>query len=60
MGTTTSGRRLGDRSIELTKKFKGKIIETRELAVSPDLKALTMTRHLVDQRVPIILIFDRV
>jgi hypothetical protein len=59
-GNTTSGRRLGDRSIELTKKLKGKIIETRELAVSPDLKTLTMTRHLVDQRLPITLIFDRV
>lgn len=59
-GGTTSGRRLGDHSIELTKKLKGKTIETRGLTVSPDLKTLTMTRHLVDQRLPIILIFDRV
>jgi hypothetical protein len=59
-GSATSGRRLGDHSIELTKKLKGKIIETREMTVSPDLKTLTMTRHLVDQRLPIILIFDRV
>jgi hypothetical protein len=58
-GNTTSARRLGDRSIELTKKLKGKIIETREITVSPDRKTLTMTRHLVDQRVPNILIFDR-
>jgi hypothetical protein len=58
-GNTTSGRRLGDHSIELTKKLKGKIIETREITVSPDLKTLTMTRRLVDQRVPNILIFDR-
>jgi hypothetical protein len=58
-GSVTSGRRLGDHSIELTKKLKGKIIETRDLTVSPDLKTLTMTRHLVDQRLPIILIFDR-
>ena len=58
--STTSGRRLGDHSIELTKKLKGKIVETRELTVSPDLKTLTMTRHLSDQRVPNILIFDRV
>jgi hypothetical protein len=59
-GSTTSGRRIGDRSIELTKKLKGKIIETRELAVSSDLKTLTMTRRLSDQRLPNILIFDRV
>jgi hypothetical protein len=56
---TTSARRLDDHSIELTKKLKGKIIETREITISPDLKTLTMTRHLVDQRIPNILIFDR-
>jgi hypothetical protein len=59
VGSTTSARRLGDHSIELTKKVKGKIIETREVTVSPDRKTLTMTRHLVDQRVPNVLIFDR-
>ena len=57
--TTTSARRLDDHSIELTKKLKGKIIETREMTVSLDGNTLTMTRHLVDQRVPNILIFDR-
>jgi hypothetical protein len=34
-------------------------METREITVSPDRKTLTMTRHLVDQRIPNILIFDR-
>jgi hypothetical protein len=58
-GSVTSARRLGDHSIELTKKLKGQIVETREITVSPDHKTLTMTRHLVDQRVPNILIFDR-
>ena len=58
-GPATSARRLGDRSIELTKKLKNKIVETREINVSPDLKTLTMTRHLVDQRVPNVLIFNR-
>jgi hypothetical protein len=57
---TTSARRLGDHSIELTKKLKGKVMETREITVSADGKTLTMTRHLVDQRIPNILIFDRV
>jgi hypothetical protein len=56
---TTSARRLGDHSIELTKKLKGKIVETREITISPDQKTMTMTRHLVDQRVPNVLIFDR-
>jgi len=58
-GGATSGRRLSDHSIELTKKVKGKIVETREITVSPDLKTLTMTLHVVDQRLPNILVFDR-
>lgn len=60
IGSATSARRLDDHSIELTKKLKGKVIETREITVSSDLKTLTMTRRLCDQRVPNILIFDRV
>src|ERR1043166_3690017 len=47
---TTSARRLDHHSVELIKKLKGKIIETRDLTVSPDRKTLTMTRHLIDQR----------
>jgi hypothetical protein len=58
-GSATSARRLGDHSIELTKKLKGRIVGTREITVSPDLKTLTMTMHILDQRLPNILIFDR-
>ena len=56
-GSATSARRLGDHSIELTKKLKGRIVGTREITVSPDLK--TMTMHILDQRLSNILIFDR-
>jgi hypothetical protein len=58
-GGVTSARRLSDHSIELTKKLKGKIVETRGITISPDLKTLTMTLHIVDQRLPNILVFDR-
>jgi hypothetical protein len=58
-GSATSARRLADHSIELTKKLKGRIVGTREITVSPDLKTLTMTMHILDQRLPNILIFDR-
>ena len=58
-GSTTSARRLDAHSIELIRKLKGKIMETREITVSPDRKTLTMTLHLVDQRLPNILVFDR-
>jgi hypothetical protein len=57
--STTSARRLGDHSIQLTKKLKGKITSTSEITVSPDLKTLTMTVHLQDQRLPSLLVFDR-
>jgi len=58
-GSATSARRLGDHSIELTKKLKGKVVETREITLSHDLKTLTMTVHPLDQRLPTILVFDR-
>jgi hypothetical protein len=58
-GSATSARRLGDHSIESTKKLKGRIMGTREITVSPDLKTLTITMHLIDQRLPTILVFDR-
>jgi len=58
-GSTTSARRLADHSIELIKKLKGRVVGTREITVSDDRKTLTMTMHLVDQRLPNILIFDR-
>jgi hypothetical protein len=58
-GSATSARRLGDHSIELTKKLKGRIVGNREITVSPDFKTLTMTVHPLDQRLPNILIFDR-
>jgi hypothetical protein len=59
VGSATSARRVDDHSIEVIKKLGGKIVETREITVSSDLKTLTMTRRLVDQRLPNILIFDR-
>jgi hypothetical protein len=58
-GSATSARRLGDHSIELTKKLKGRIVGTREITVSPDRKTLTITMHILDQRLPSILVFDR-
>jgi hypothetical protein len=58
-GSGTSARRLSDHSIELTKKFKGRIVGTREITVSPDRKTLTITMHILDQRLPSILVFDR-
>jgi len=54
------GRRVNERSLEITDKFKGKITGTRQIELSTDLKTLTMTVRLVDQRKPKnIFVFDR-
>jgi len=59
-GATCSGRRVNERSLEITDKFKGKTMGTRQIELSPDLQTLTMTVRLVGQRRPkSILVFDR-
>lgn len=56
----SSGHRVNERSLEITDKFKGKIISTRQIEVSPDLETLTMTVRLPGQNRPkSIFVFDR-
>ena len=59
-GSASLGRRVNERSLEITDKFKGKITGTRQVELSADLKTLTVTVHLVGQNRPkSILVFDR-
>ncbi len=59
-GSAFSGRRVNERSLEITKKFKGKATSTRQIELSPDLKTLTITVRLVGQSKPkSILVFER-
>ena len=59
-GSASSGRRVNQRSLEITDKFKGKITGTRQMELSTDLKTLTMSLHLEGQSRPkSILVFDR-
>ena len=59
-GSASSGRRVDERSLEITEKFKGKITGTRQIELSADLKTLTMTVRLVGQNRPkSVLVFDR-
>lgn len=58
-GTTSSGRRVNGHSLEITDKFEGKIIDTRQVDVSADLKTLTETVRLPGQSKPNIRVFDR-
>jgi hypothetical protein len=59
-GSASSGRRVNERRLEITDKFKGKITGTRQIELSTDLKTLTMTVRLVGQSRPkSVLVFDR-
>jgi hypothetical protein len=59
-GTAYSGRRVNERSLEITYKFKGATTGTQQIELSTDLKTLTMTERLVSQSRPkSILVFDR-
>jgi hypothetical protein len=59
-GSASSGRRVNERSLEITDKFKGKITGTRQIELSTDLKTLTVTVRLVGQNRPkSILVYDR-
>jgi len=55
-----SGRRVNERSLEITDKSKGKITGIRQIELSTDLKTLTITVRLVGQSRPkSILVYDR-
>jgi hypothetical protein len=59
-GSASSGRRVNERSLEITDNFKGKTTATRQIELSTDLKTLTMTVRLVGQSRPkSVLVFDR-
>jgi hypothetical protein len=59
-GSTSSGRRVNQRSLEITGKLQGKVTVTRQIEVSTDLKTLTMTiRHPGEREPKYILVFDR-
>jgi hypothetical protein len=58
-GYTTSGHRVSALTIQLTDKVAGKIVDTRQEDLSPDLKTLTMTLRTMNRSKPSILVFER-
>ena len=58
-GSASSGRRLNEHTLEMTDKIKDKVMDTRKIELSTDLKTLTMTIRPVGQNKPNILVFDR-
>jgi hypothetical protein len=59
LGAAFLGHRINERSLEYTNKIKDKIVQTRQVTLSPDLKTLTIVVHLAAQRLPNTLVFDR-
>jgi hypothetical protein len=58
-GSVSSGRRVNERTLELTHKINGKTTATEQIELSPDLKTLTMTVHTMGKTKPDILVFER-
>ena len=58
-GSVSSARRVNEHSLERTDKVGGKIVDTRQIELSSDLKTLTMTVHNAGRRQPDILVFER-
>ena len=58
-GSVSSGHRVNEKTLALTDKMDSKIMDTRELKLSPDLKTLTMTVQPVSRKTPNILVFER-
>jgi hypothetical protein len=56
---TSSVRPVGERTLEMTDKAGGKVVDTREIGVSSDGKTLTMTVHVTGRSEPDVLVFDR-
>lgn len=58
-GSTSSARRVDQRTLEVTDKVKDKITKTEQIELSSDGKTLTRTVHPVGQHEPNILVFER-
>jgi hypothetical protein len=50
---------VNERSLEMTDKIKGKITDTQQISLSPDLRTLIMTVLRVGRRKPNVLVFER-
>jgi hypothetical protein len=59
-GLMSSGRRVNERSLEITRKYKGRLIDTSQFELSADLKTLTLSIILAGENKPRnTFVFDR-
>jgi len=59
-GASSSMQRVDEHSLVITDKAGGKVTDKEEVALSDDLKSLTMTVHVVGSDKPIVMVFDRI
>jgi hypothetical protein len=59
-GLTSCGKRVDERTIDLTTKLKGKIVGTDEIQVSQDGKAITSTVHEPGQDKAAVFVYDKI
>jgi len=57
--SASSARRLNARSVEMIRKSNGKVTQTRQIDISPDLKTLRMTVHIAGKAEPYVYVFER-
>lgn len=58
-GSSASARQKNERSLEMTSKVKGKITNTQQISLSPNLKILTISVLPVNRSKPNVLVFER-
>ena len=58
-GSASSVRRVNERTLEMTDKIDGKVMDAQQIELSSDLKTLTMTVHTVGRSEPNIFVFER-
>ena len=58
-GSASSVRRVNERTLEMTDKIDGKVMDAQQIKLSSDLKTLTMTVHTVGRSEPNIFVFER-
>ena len=54
-----TGRRVNERTLEVTDKNKGTVADTQRIELAPDLKTLTVTVQPTGRSKPNIMVFDR-
>jgi hypothetical protein len=58
-GSTSAGKRVNARTVELTDKIKGEVMDQTTFAVSPDGKTLTITVHNTGQAKAQTIVYDK-